>query len=92
MPLIFTRRDWYGTAEPLGEIWRLEKNGRRARAAVVTNPLGVELRILVADDLCESLVGRYDDEPLMALADKWKAAMIAKGWLAVNAGTRQPSE
>ncbi len=81
MPLIFTRRDWYGTAEPLGEIWTLAKNGRPARAAVVTNPLGVELRILIEGDLRESLVGRYDDEPLMVLADKWKGALLEKGWV-----------
>lgn len=80
MPLIFTRRPWYGKAEELGDVWRLEKNGLQARAAVVMNPLGVELRIIVAGELWESLVARYDDEPLMVLADKWKAALAEKGW------------
>lgn len=79
-PLIFTRRNWYGKAEELGDVWILVKGNRDARAQLVTNPLGVELRILIDGDLRESLVGRYDDEPLMALADKWKAALGEKGW------------
>ena len=90
MPLIFTRRNWYGTAEPLGELWTLAKDGRHACAAVLSNPLGVELRILIQDDLRESLVARYDDEPLMALADKWKAALIDKGWRPANIEAKRP--
>ena len=37
--------------QELGDIWRLTKGSRHARAVVVTHPLGVELRLLVDDDL-----------------------------------------
>lgn len=36
--------------------------------------------MIALGELWESLVARYDDEPLMVLADKWKAALAEKGW------------
>lgn len=79
MPRIFTRREWSGEYEELGDIWRLTKGWRHARAVVVTHPLGVELRLLIDDDLQQSQMHR-DDDTLLDQAEMWKQAMVAKGW------------
>lgn len=78
MALIFTRPDWYGTAEHLAQLW--QTNGKKqARAIVVTHSLGVE-RLLVDDDLRESLVTPYDDEPLLDKSETWRHTLIERGW------------
>lgn len=78
--MIFTRRVWNERVEQLGDVWRMRKGTHAASAIVVSHPLGVELRLMIGDDLRHSQVFKDDDEPLLALADEWKAAMAAKGW------------
>ena len=62
------------------DLWRLTKGSRYARAVVVTHPLGVELRLLIDQELHQSQMHRNDDA-LLDQAEIWKQAMIAKDWL-----------
>jgi hypothetical protein len=77
---IFTRTEWDGTLRELAELFALKKgNNRRARAVIVTHPLGLELRLTINGDLVRSQVFR-DDGALLDEGDQWKAAMTEKGW------------
>lgn len=50
--LIFTGHDWDGTVREIAELFALKKgHNHRARAIIVTHPLGVELRLLLNGDL-----------------------------------------
>ena len=80
MAKIFTRREWTGAYEKLGELWTMTKGRRAATALVVTHPLGVELRLVVDDELLQSQAHR-DDDQLLDQSNNWKTAMQAKGWV-----------
>ena len=47
MPLqVLQRPNWHGTPIELGDLFRLQKNRREARAALFTHQLGWEVRAL----------------------------------------------
>ena len=82
MPLhVLQRPDWHGTPIPLGDLFRLHKNRREARAALFTHQLGWEVRSLVGSQLevVQTQVCRDQDEVLTAV-EMWKTAMVEKGW------------
>jgi hypothetical protein len=44
------------------------------------NDFGLELRVLHGDELIESRLSRLGEAPLLLIADKVKAKLIAQGW------------
>ena len=82
MPLqVLQRLDWHGTPIELGDLFRLHKNRREARAALFTHQLGREVRLLVGSQLevVQTQVCR-DQEEVLVTGEWWKQAMIEKGW------------
>ena len=52
MPLqVLQRPNWYGTPIALGDLFRLQKHRREARAALFTHQLEWEVRLLVGSQL-----------------------------------------
>ena len=52
MPLqVLQRPDWHGTPIGLGDLFRLHKNRREARAALFTHQFGWEVRLLIGSQL-----------------------------------------
>ena len=52
MPLqVLQRPHWHGTPIELGDLFRLQKNRRKARAALFTHQLDWEVRLLVGSQL-----------------------------------------
>jgi hypothetical protein len=82
MPLqVLQRPNWHGTPIQLGDVFRITKNRREARAALFTHQLGWEVRLLVGSQLeiVQTQVCR-DQEEVLRTGEEWKAAMIEKGW------------
>jgi hypothetical protein len=78
---VLQRPDWYGEPKELGDLFRLSRNGRSARAALWSHQLGWEIRVLVGRQLetVRSQVCRSQDE-VLGTAEQWEATMIAQGW------------
>jgi hypothetical protein len=78
---VLQRPDWHGTAIQLGDLFRLTKNRREARAGLFTHQLGWEVRLLVGSqlDVVQTQVCR-DQQEVLRTGEDWKAAMIEKGW------------
>jgi len=78
---VLQRPDWHGTPIELGDLFRLQKNRREARAALFTHQLGWEVRLLVGSQLevVQTQVCRDQDDVLTA-GEMWKTAMVEKGW------------
>ena len=72
---------WYGTPIELGDLFRLQKNRREARAALFTHQLGWEVRLLVGSQLevVQTQVC-HDQEEVLTTGEQWKNAMIEKEW------------
>ena len=52
MPLqVLQRPNWHATPIELGDLFRLQKNRREARAALFTHQLGWEVRLLIGSQL-----------------------------------------
>ena len=64
-----------------GELFCLHKNRREARAALFTHQLGWEVRLLVGSQLevVQTQVCREQEE-VLATGERWKAALVEKGW------------
>ena len=69
----------------LGDLFRLQKNGREARAALCTHQLGCEVRLLVGSllEIVQTQVCR-NQEDVLRPGEQWKRAMIEKGWVDVS--------
>ena len=81
MPLeVLQRFTWNGTPREIGDLFRLQKNRRDARAVIFSHQFGWEVRLLVGsqEELVSSQVCRTQEEVLNA-GEQWKAAMIEKG-------------
>jgi hypothetical protein len=78
---VLQRPDWHGTPIELGDLFRLHKNRREARAALFTHPVGWEVRLLIGShiEVVQTQVCR-DQEEVLTTAEQVKAAMMAKGW------------
>lgn len=77
----FNAPTWHGTSIELGDLFRLQKNRRGARAARFTHQLGWEVRLLVGSQLemVQTQVCR-DQEEVLRTGGQWQAAMNEKGW------------
>jgi hypothetical protein len=78
MALIPRREHCDGHPVELGDAWILSKGVKVARCILVSHELGWELRLMTTD-LLRSHVCRTSDEVLNT-HERWKAAMLAKGW------------
>ena len=78
---ILQRPHWHGTPIELGDLFRLQKNRREARAALFTHPVGWEVRLLTGAQLevVQTQVCR-DQEEVLTMGEQWKNAMIEKEW------------
>ena len=82
MPLqVLQRPHWHGTPVELGDLFRLQKNRREARAALFTHRLGWEVQLLIGSQLevVQAQICREQEEVLRT-GEEWKAAMVEKGW------------
>jgi hypothetical protein len=82
MPLeVLQRPHWHGTPIELGDPFRLQRNHREARVAQFTHQLGWEVRLFVGSQLgvVQTQVCRNQEE-VLATGERWKNAMIEKGW------------
>ena len=71
---------WNGNAEQLHELFMLTKpDGSRSRLTLHLHELGYELRLDVNDGLVHSQL-TPDACQIKAMADEWRAAMLAEGW------------
>ena len=73
------RDDWNGNAEQLYELFTTKRNGSRSRLTLHLHGLGYELRLVVNDGSVRSQV-TLDACWIKAIADDWRAAMLAEGW------------
>src|SRR5687768_9507071 len=94
---VLQRPDWYGEPKELGDLIRVTKNRRTARAALFSHQLGWELRLLIGtqQETVQSHVCRTQDD-VLTTSEQWKAEMLAKGWEAewrsANVKNSQPSK
>ena len=80
---VLQRLAWNGTPKELGDLFRLQKNRREARAVLSSHQLGWEVRLLVGRQLeaVRTQVCR-SQEDVLSTGEPWKAAMLAEGWKA----------
>ena len=80
-PQVLQRPNWHGTPVELGDLFRLHKNRREARAALFTHQFGWEVRLLVGSQLevVRTQVCR-DQEEVLRTGEQWKQATIENGW------------
>ncbi len=78
---VLQRPHWHGTPIELGDLFRLHKDRREARAALFTHQLGWEVRLLIGSQLevVQTQVCR-DQEEVLATGERWKAALVEQGW------------
>ena len=71
----------YRTGQPkhLGDLWALEKNGRKAICVLVGHPLGSEARVTVDGEFKRSAVFKDSKEMIDAM-DEWRRLFEANGW------------
>lgn len=79
---VLQRSTWNGDPKELGDVFRLTKNRRHARAVLFTHQLGWELRLFVGaqQEVVQTRVCRTQDE-VLSTGEEWKAAMLEKGWM-----------
>jgi hypothetical protein len=78
---VLQRLTWNGTPKEMGDLLRLTKNGREARAVLYSHVFGWEVRLLVGRQLeaVRTQVCR-SKEDVLSTGEEWKAAMLADGW------------
>lgn len=69
-----------GQPKHLGDLWTLEKNGRRAVCVLRGHPIGCEARVEVDGDFKRSAAFREGTEAVNA-ADEWRQLFEQTGWL-----------
>ena len=78
---VLQRPNWHGTPIELGDLFRLQKSRREARAVLFTHQFGWEVRLLIGAQLevVQTQVCRNQEE-LLTTGERWRKAMIEKGW------------
>ena len=73
--------NWHGTPLELGDLFRLTKNRREARAALFTHQLGWEVRLIIGSqsEVVLTQVCRGQEEALTT-GEQWRAGEVEKGW------------
>jgi hypothetical protein len=78
---VLQRLAWNGTPKELGDLFRLEKNRREARAVLYSHQFGWEVRLLVGHQTepVQTQVCRSQEE-VLTTGETWKAALLAEDW------------
>jgi hypothetical protein len=78
---VLQRLSWNGNPKELGDLFRLEKNRREARAVLYSHQLGWEVRLLVGRqaEAVRTQVCKTQGE-VLSTCEAWKAAFAGKGW------------
>jgi hypothetical protein len=73
---VLQRFIWNGTPKEIGDLFRVTKNRRKARAVIFSNQFGREVRLLVGsqEELVSSQVCRTQEEG-PATGEQWETAM-----------------
>ena len=93
MPLqVLQRPHWHGTPIELGDLFRLQKNRREARAALFTHQLGWEVRLLVGSQLevVQTQVCR-DQEEVLSDGGAVEGRSVGEGVAVMSASYRRQS-
>ena len=79
---VLQRFTWYGTPREIGDLFRLHKNRREARAVILSHMFGWEVRLLRLEFRVVQIVQTQVCQPErgMSTGEQWKAAMHEKGW------------
>ena len=67
------------TAEDVGTLWTMQRQGRTSRCALMAWPRAWELRVVVGDETLLSERCDRAGEAFM-LAERWKHRMLDQGW------------
>ena len=65
------------------DLWRVHKGERELRCSAVYLPSGVDVRLFEGDDFRRTQLVR-DSPEVTALSDKWRAALLERGWCSVG--------
>ena len=65
------------------ELWRVRKGERELRCVAVYLPSGIDLRLFEGEDFRRTQLVR-DSPAVTAVSDKWRAALLERGWAAVS--------
>lgn len=78
---ILQRPFWTGEPRDLGELFTLEKRGRKAVCKLVTHQLGWECRLFIGsqEEVVQTQVCRTEEDVLRT-SEKWKAALRETEW------------
>lgn len=77
-PEVLQRLTWDGNPPELGDLFIVHKCNKTARCQLVTHQLGWECRLLVEQELTQSLVCRHQDD-VFTTGETWRVAMKEKG-------------
>lgn len=75
------------TAEDVGTLWTMQRQGRTSRCALMAWPRAWELRVVAGDETLQSERCDRAGEAFM-LAERWKRWMLAQGWRQVVPPTK----
>lgn len=78
---VLQRETWHGEPNELGDLFRLTKARRHARATLYTHIFGWEAKLFVgaSEEPVQTQVCRSQEE-VLATGERWRAALEAKGW------------
>lgn len=76
---VLPRHEWSGEPIELGDVWMLEKEGRRLVCRLLSHPLGWELRLEVDRELWQSQACKTEND-LFSTAREWREQAESNGW------------
>ena len=68
-----------GLATDLGEVWSVEKDGRRIECRLQGHPMGIEAR-LVFDGELRQTEAFSDSRVMIDVTNLWRLSLERKGW------------
>ena len=66
--------------EHVRDVWVLHGIERHCVADLYRTTFGIELRLHLGDELIESRLSRYGEEPLLLIAEQAKQNLLKDGW------------
>lgn len=80
-PEVLQRFVWTGEPRDLGDLFTLEKSGRRAVCKLISHQFGWECRLFIGqqEEVVQTQVCRTEAD-VFDTTENWKAAFQEKGW------------
>ena len=72
-------------------MWVLHGIERNCVAGLYRTTFGIELRLHLGNDLVESRLSRYGEEPLLLIAEQAKQNLLKDGWTELPLNATPPS-